>query len=104
MVPMAQRDPKRRATTAAVRDELFRSGALPADPAEARAIIDAEVRRRVLRSGRCSVSRAVSDLVKAGLVSRHYQGYRVDHHNRGAQREAVYILTPQAAYALGARR
>ena len=104
MVPMAQRDPKRRATTAAVRDELSRSGALPADPAEAHAVIDAEVRRRVLRSGRCSVSRAVSDLVKAGLVRRHYQGYRVDHQNRGAQREAVYTLTPQAAHALGARR
>lgn len=53
---MAQRDPKRRATTAAVRDELSRSGDLPADPAEAHAIIDAEVRRRVLRSGRCSQS------------------------------------------------
>lgn len=104
MVPMAQRDPKRRATTAAVRDELSRSGDLPADPAEAHAIIDAEVRRRVLRSGRCSVSRAVSDLVKAGLVRRHYQGYRVDHHNRGAQREAVYTITEAAACALVSQR
>lgn len=103
MMPMAQRDPKRIATTEAVRNELARDGALPADPVEARAAIDAEVRRRVRRSGRCSVSRAVSDLVKAGLVNRHYEGYRVDHYNRGAQREAVYTITPQAARALGAR-
>jgi hypothetical protein len=103
MMPMAQRDPKRIATTIAVREELARAGRLSADPVEARATVDAEVRQRVLRSGRCSISRAVSDLVKAGLVRRYYQGYRVDHANRGAQREAVYMLTPQAAQALGAR-
>jgi len=32
-------------------------------------------------------------MVAAGLLRRHYQGYRVDHHNRGAQRQAVYTLT-----------
>ncbi len=52
-------------------------------------------------SGRCNVSRAVSDLVRANLLRRHYQGYCVDHANRGAQREAVYTITDEAALALG---
>jgi len=52
--------------------------------------------RGVRRSGRCNVRRAASDLVRAGLLRRHYQGYRVDHENRGAQREAVYTIVEQA--------
>jgi predicted transcriptional regulator len=61
---------------------------------------DTEVRERIRQSGRCKVSRAVSDLVRAGLIRRHSHGYRVDHHNRGAQREAVYTITESAASAL----
>jgi hypothetical protein len=34
-------------------------------------------------------------------VRRHYQGYWVDHQNRGAQREVVYTIMPAAAAALG---
>jgi hypothetical protein len=34
------------------------------------------------------------------LVHRHYQGYHVDHENRGAQREAVYTLLPGVRAAL----
>ena len=74
------------------------------DAEQAARAIDNEVRERVRRSGRCNVSRAVSDLVRAGLVRRHYQGYRVDHHNRGAQREAVYTITEAAARALWSQR
>ncbi|QBM78198.1 hypothetical protein E2E30_20220 (plasmid) [Sphingomonas sp. AAP5] len=55
------------------------------------------------RSGRANVSRAVPDLVRAGLVRRHYQGSRVDHHKRGAQRKAVYTITDAAAGALAGR-
>jgi hypothetical protein len=55
----------------------------------------------LLHSGRTNVSRAVSDLVRAGLICRHYQGYRVDHSNRGAQREAVYTIVPAVQCALG---
>lgn len=43
---------------------------------------------------------AWSDLVKAGLLRRHYQGFRVDHPNRGAQREAVYTVLPEVRRAL----
>ena len=99
--PMAGRDPKRMALVEQVRAELEQQGNLPTDPATATRAVDEEVRSRVRASGRCNVSRAVSELVRAGLVRRHYQGWRVDHHNRGARREAVYTLTPEALCALG---
>lgn len=100
LAPMAQRDPKRLALTASIRDALASAGALPLDDAEAERAVDAEVRDRIRRSARTNVSHAVSELVKAGLVKRHYAGYRVDHHNRGAQRQVVYALTADAHAAL----
>ena len=103
LVPMAKRDARRLAIVEEVRAALTEDNSLPADPHEAAQIIDEHVRTRVRHSGRCNVSRAVSDLVRAGLVRRHYQGYRVDHKNRGAQREAVYTITEAAAGALARR-
>lgn len=100
LVPMGQRDPRRQATIAAVRSDLEAGRGLPSDPVEADRVIDQKVRERVRRSGRCNVSRAVSDLVRVGLIRRHYQGYRVDHHNRGAQREVVYTVMPAARTVL----
>lgn len=93
---MGHRDPRRQALQERVREELKGQGALPADPVEAERAIDSEVRSRVRVSGKTNVSRAVSDLVRAGLLFRHYQGYCVDHHNRGGQRQAVYTLSPSA--------
>ena len=66
-------------------------------------MMEEEVRKRVRSSAVCNVSRAVSELVKAGLLNRHYQGYRVDHENRGAQRQAVYSLTADARRLLAGR-
>ncbi|OQW70911.1 MAG: hypothetical protein BVN33_16895 [Proteobacteria bacterium ST_bin13] len=100
LVPIAKRDARRLLLTDEIRASFAEQNALPDDAQEAARLIDNEVRRRVRRSGRCNVSRAVSDLVRAGLIRRHYQGYRVDHHNRGAQREAVYTITELAAGAL----
>ncbi|OAH44682.1 hypothetical protein AX777_20655 [Sphingobium yanoikuyae] len=100
LVPIAKRDARRLLLTGEVRASLAEQNALPEDAQEAARLVDDEVRRRVRNSGRCNVSRAVSDLVRAGLIRRHYQGYRVDHHNRGAQREAVYTITELAARAL----
>lgn len=100
LVPIAKRDARRLQITAEIRTSLAERNALPEDAKEATRLVEDEVRRRVRRSGRCNVSRAVSDLVRAGLIRRHYQGYRVDHHNRGAQREAVYTITELAAGAL----
>jgi hypothetical protein len=103
LVPIAKRDARRLTIVNEVKAALDARNALPADAKEAARIVDMEVRARVRRSGRCNVSRAVSDLVRAGLIRRHYQGYRVDHHNRGAQREAVYTITDAAAAALAGR-
>ncbi|WP_157218590.1 hypothetical protein [Flavisphingomonas formosensis] len=96
LTPMGQRDPRRLALVERVRSELSNTGDLPAEAAAADERIDEEVRMRVRASGKTNLSRAVSELVQAGLLRRHYQGYRVDHHNRGAQRQAVYTLVGPA--------
>lgn len=103
LVPIAQRAPWRRSTIEMVRAALEQADELPADPAQAERMVEEKVRERVRQSGRCNVSRAVSDLCRGGLLTRHYQGYRVDHQNRGAQREAVYTIMPQALAALRRR-
>lgn len=102
--PMAQRDHRRLAIVAEVRAELDRAGELPASPEEAGSLVEERVRERVRASGRSNVSRTVSELVRAGLMKRHYQGYRVDHVNRGAQRQAVYTLPNHVRAALAATR
>lgn len=91
--PMGQRDPRRLSLEQRVRDELAAAGSLPPSRDAAAVMVEDEVRQRVRASGKANISRAVSELVKAGLLRRYYQGYRVDHHNRGAQRQAVYSLT-----------
>ena len=96
LTPMGCRDPKRQALALRIREELERDGRLPEDHAAAEALIEDEIRERVRSSGKTNLSRAVSELVKAGLVSRHYQGTFVDHRNRGAQRHVVYTLAGAA--------
>ena len=49
---------------------------------------------QVLAVGRANVSRAISDLARAGLVTRHYAGYATNHRNRGGGRHAVYVVNP----------
>ena len=51
---------------------------------------------RALSVQRANISRAVSDLVCAGLVDRYYAGYATPHANRGGGRHAVYTLMPAA--------
>ena len=101
LMPMARRSPRRRVVTERVRANLEKRRALPSDPSLAEQAISEEVRARLLHSGRTNVSRAVSDLVRAGLIRRHYQGFRIDHHNRGAGREAVYTIVPAVRRVLG---
>lgn len=103
LAPMAQRAPRRRSTVATVRCAMAKAGELPADADRAEALVEERVREHVRQSGRCNVSRAVSDLCRAGLLRRHYQGYRVDHDNRGAQREAVYTIMPEPLKVLRRR-
>lgn len=100
LMPLAQKGWRRQAIASRIEADLKAEGLLPEDHAEAGALVEEHVRRHVRQSARCNVSTAVSDLVRAGLLRRHYQGFRVDHHNRGAQREAVYTLTAEARAAL----
>ncbi|WP_240334330.1 hypothetical protein [Sphingobium estronivorans] len=100
LAPLAKRDCRRIAMMEAVRSEVMATAVEASDPAELERACEAQIQERIIRSGRTSVSRAVSDLVKAGLLRRHYQGYRIDHPNRGAQREAVYTITAEVKQTL----
>lgn len=104
LAPLAHRDCRRMAMVAAVRSELEAKISPDQEDDDLDQQLEDEVRSRILRSGRTNVSRAVSDLVRAGLLRRHYQGYRIDHHNRGAQREAVYTVSREVRLALGGSR
>ena len=95
LAPLAQRDCRRMAMIEAVRSEILSNDPPCPDAMEIDHHIEQAIQARILRSGRTNISRAVSDLVRAGLLRRHYQGYRVDHPNRGAQREAVYTILPE---------
>lgn len=92
--PIASHHHRRLAMMEQVRVSLAATGRLPRDPAAVEVVVEEEVRERVRASGMTAVSRAVSELVKAGLLTRHYQGFRVDHENRGAKRLAVYTIAP----------
>jgi hypothetical protein len=96
LVPMAQRDSKRRALTAKICEELGLPEQAVTGGAGTQAAVDEEVRTRVRAAGKANLSRAATELVKAGLLERHYEGYRIDHKNRGAQRHAVYTLAGSA--------
>jgi hypothetical protein len=93
LTPMAQRGPR---SITLVESDLARNGLLPGDPEKRRGVIAEEMRARIRTAGKSNLSRAVSELVNAGLLRRHYQGYRVDHRNRGGQRHAVYTLIGDA--------
>ena len=100
IAPSAARHPQRRAAAEKVRAALTATGKLPTDPMEADRVVNAAVCDRVRETGMTAVSRAVSELVRAGLIERHYRGYRVDHENRGAQRLAVYTVPPHVRNVL----
>lgn len=67
------------------------------------ALVMAALEEEALAAGKANVSRAVSDLVKAGFVRRHYAGRVKGHRNRGGGRYAVYIVTPQVLNAIRSR-
>lgn len=100
IAPIGRRDPNGVRISERVRADLVGKGELPKDNAQAERLIEEIVRERLRASGLTNISRAVSELVRAGLLHRHYQGYRVDHPNRGAQRLAVYTLTDETRQAL----
>ncbi|AXB78560.1 hypothetical protein [Novosphingobium sp. P6W] len=100
LMPVAHHDSRRAAVIERVRSDLLARGLMPADADQAEILVRETVEQRLRHSALTNVSRAVSELVRAGLVRRHYQGYRVDHQNRGAQRQAVYTVTEEALGAI----
>ena len=92
LLPMSEQPARRAAmrarVAAALKDELT------GDAVRDAARIDAAVEEQVQAVGRANVSRAISDLVRAGLMTRHYAGYATNHKNRGGGRHAVYVVKP----------
>jgi len=96
LTPMAQRSARTAALADRVHKDLVRGGVLPRDAEDAQRAVAEEMRARIRTAGKSNLSRAVSELVNAGFLRRHYQGYRIDHQNRGGQRHAVYTLVGDA--------
>ena len=94
LAPLAANDRRRAALRAKVAARIA-----PQDAA----VIDAALAEETLAIGRANVSRAVSDLVRAGLVRRHYAGNITDHVNRGGRRMAVYAVEPPVLNAIRSR-
>ena len=94
LVPLAARDRRRAGLRAKVAARLGSD-----DPAR----VDAALAEEALSVGKANVSRAVSDLVRAGLVRRHYEGRVTDHANRGGRRLAVYAVEPSVLNAIRSR-
>lgn len=84
----------RRRLMAAMKNEL------PDDLEEAERLVERALQQRIRASGKTNISHAVSDLVKAGFVKRHYEGWVRNHVNRGAQRHAVYVVDGDVLAAL----
>ncbi|MGF7149821.1 hypothetical protein FHS96_003478 [Sphingomonas zeicaulis] len=101
-LPLARRDPRRLAIEAEIRADVARENRASMDKAALERMIHDRLRARMRRSGQTNISRAVSELLRAGLVRRHYAGYRIDHENRGAGRTAIYTITRDTLAALRA--
>lgn len=99
LLPMSERDGRRSALRARIIDGLIDQ--LTGDRKHDEALIETAVEEQVLAVGRTNISRAISDLVKAGFLSRYYAGYATNHSNRGGGRHAVYVVQPQVLNALG---
>ena len=99
LLPMSEQTVRRAGlrarVTTSLQDRL--TGDLEADAAR----VDHAVEEQVLAVGRANVSRAISDLARAGLVTRHYAGYATNHENRGGGRHAVYVVPPAVLRVLG---
>ena len=104
LAPMAQRGPRNVALAERVHRDLVKGGALPRDAKDAQRAVAEEMHARIRTAGKSNLSRAVSELVTAGLLRRHYQGYLIDHQNRGGQRHAVYTLIGEARRLIPAIR
>ena len=101
LMPLSSRDTRREALRARIAAEL--APRLSGDAERDAALIDAAVEEEALAVGKANVSRAVTDLVRAGLVRRHYAGRITDHPNRGGKRHAVYAVDGEVMAAIRTR-
>lgn len=97
----SSRKTRRDALVRRIRQSL--SEELPDDLIEAQKIVDAKVEMHVRSVGADNASRVIVDLERAGLLKRHYQGYRTNHRNRGGLRQLVCVLDGDAVAALRRR-
>ena len=94
LVPLAARDRRRAGLRAKVAARIGSD-----DPDK----VEAALAEEALAVGKANVSRAVSDLVRDGLVRRYYAGRITDHVNRGGRRMAVYRVAPPVLNAIRSR-
>lgn len=99
LLPLSEREDRRTALRARVIEGL--GDRLTGKAEHDEALIAGAVDEQVFAAGRSNVSRAISDLVKAGFLKRHYAGYATNHANRGGGRHAVYVVEPQILRAVG---
>ncbi|GGZ17666.1 hypothetical protein [Novosphingobium colocasiae] len=90
LLPLSEQAGRRAALRARVKQAI--SDQLTGDAARDAALVEQAVEDQVLAAGRANISRAISDLVRAGLMTRHYAGYATNHKNRGGGRHAVYVV------------
>lgn len=98
---LSGRGSRRKMIEQRIRQEL--ADKLPEDLFEAQKIVDAAVEDYVSACGANNFSRVVTELEKAGYVSRFYQGYRTNHSNRGGLRNLVCVLDADVSAALRRR-
>lgn len=98
---LSGRSRRRKALEARVREAL--ADELPDDLIEAQRIVDAAVEAHVRATGADNFSRVVTELERAGYLSRFYEGYRTNHTNRGGLRNLVCVLDADVSAALRRR-
>lgn len=99
LLPLSEREDRRAALRRRVTDML--RDQFTGDRRADERLVEQAVEEQVLSAGRSNVSRAISDLVKAGYLKRHYAGYATNHANRGGGRHAVYVVEQQILAAMG---
>lgn len=101
LVPMTAHHRRRQGLLTRMRAELAES--LPPDPQMAEAQLAERLQERALAAAKSNISRAMTELEKAGFIERYYAGYRTNHPHRGGRRTAVYKLRPETVAALRRR-
>lgn len=101
VVPMTSHHRRRQALLVKMRIEL--AAALPEDAEQAETILMAKLEERAINAAKTNISRAMTELERAGFIRRHYAGYRTNHAHRGGGRHAVYTLDAETVAALRRR-